>query len=36
MICLGDFNDLDSVVLDVNDNMPTSRVLQILKGARFV
>jgi hypothetical protein len=32
VICLGDFNDFDAEVLDVNDNRPTSRVLEILKG----
>lgn len=30
---LGDLNDFDAQILDVNDNRPTSRVLQILKGA---
>jgi exonuclease III len=32
VIMLGDFNDYDSEVLDVNNNKPTSRVLDILKG----
>lgn len=35
MICLGDFNDFDAQILDVNDNVPTSRVLEILKGTRL-
>jgi len=29
---IGDFNDYDAEVLDVNNNKPTSRVLDILKG----
>jgi exonuclease III len=29
---LGDFNDYDAEVLDMNNNKPTSRVLDILKG----
>lgn len=33
VIVLGDFNDFDAQVLDVNDNRPTSTVLEILKGA---
>ena len=32
VIMLGDFNDYDSEVLDVNDNKPISKVLDILKG----
>jgi exonuclease III len=32
VIMLGDFNDYDGTVLDVNNNKPTSRVLDILKG----
>jgi exonuclease III len=32
VIMLGDFNDYDAEVLDINDNKPTSRVLDILKG----
>jgi exonuclease III len=32
VIMLGDFNDYDSEILDVNNNKPTSRVLDILKG----
>jgi exonuclease III len=32
VIMLGDFNDYDAEVLDVNNNKPTSRVLDILKG----
>jgi exonuclease III len=32
VMVVGDFNDYDDVVLDVNDNKPTSRVLSILKG----
>ena len=32
VIMLGDFNDFDAEVLDVNNNKPTSRVLDILKG----
>jgi exonuclease III len=33
VIVLGDFNDFDGQVLDSNRNIPTSRVLDILKGA---
>jgi len=33
VIVLGDFNDFDGQVLDSNRNSPTSRVLDILKGA---
>ena len=29
---LGDFNDYDAEVLDMNSNKPTSRVLDIVKG----
>ena len=29
---IGDFNDYDAEVLDLNSNKPTSRVLDILKG----
>jgi exonuclease III len=32
IIMIGDFNDYDSEVLDVNNNKPISRVLDILKG----
>jgi hypothetical protein len=32
VIMIGDFNDYDGVVLDMNNNMPTSHVLEILKG----
>lgn len=32
VILLGDFNDFDGEVLDLNDNIPTSRVLEILKS----
>jgi hypothetical protein len=32
VIVLGDLNDYDGVVLDANNNKPTSQVLQILKG----
>ena len=32
VIMLGDFNDFDGEVLDVNSNKPTSQVLNILKG----
>jgi exonuclease III len=32
VIMLGDFNDYDGEVLDINNNKPTSRVLDILKG----
>jgi exonuclease III len=32
VIMLGDFNDYDAEVLDINNNKPTSRVLDILKG----
>jgi endonuclease/exonuclease/phosphatase family metal-dependent hydrolase len=32
VIFLGDLNDFDGIVLDVNSNKPTSQVLEILKG----
>jgi exonuclease III len=32
VIMMGDFNDFDGSVLDVNSNKPTSMVLDILKG----
>jgi exonuclease III len=32
VIILGDFNDYDGEVPDINGNKPTSRVLDILKG----
>jgi exonuclease III len=32
IIMIGDFNDYDAEVLDVNNNKPTSKVLDILKG----
>ena len=32
VIMLGDFNDYDAEVMDVNNHKPTSRVLDILKG----
>lgn len=32
VIMLGDFNDYDNEVLDINNNKPISRVLDILKG----
>lgn len=32
ILVLGDFNDFDGEVVDVNGNIPTSRVLRILKG----
>ena len=32
IIVLGDFNDYDAQVKDVNNNKPTSRVLDIIKG----
>lgn len=32
VIVLGDFNDYDGTVLDINDNKPISQVLEILKG----
>jgi endonuclease/exonuclease/phosphatase family metal-dependent hydrolase len=34
VIVLGDFNDFDGSVVDANGNLPTSRVLDILKGAK--
>jgi exonuclease III len=33
VILMGDFNDFDGKVLDVNSNKPTSQVLDILKGS---
>ena len=33
VIFIGDLNDFDGIVLDVNSNKPTSQVLSILKGA---
>lgn len=33
VVVLGDMNDFDGQVLDANRNVPTSRVLNILKGA---
>ena len=32
LIMLGDFNDYDGEILDINNNKPTSHVLEILKG----
>jgi exonuclease III len=32
VVMLGDFNDYDNEILDINNNKPTSRVLDILKG----
>lgn len=32
VIMLGDLNDYDAEILDLNNNKPTSRVLEILKG----
>jgi exonuclease III len=32
IIMLGDFNDYDAEIMDVNNHQPTSRVLDILKG----
>ena len=32
IIMIGDFNDYDGTVMDVNNNVPTSQVLEILKG----
>jgi exonuclease III len=34
IVMIGDFNDYDGVVLDINSNKPTSRVLDILKGTQ--
>ena len=34
IILLGDFNDYDSKILDVNKNKPNSQVLEILKGSK--
>ena len=36
IIMIGDFNDFDAEVLDVNENKPTSMVLDILKGYKGV
>jgi len=33
VIMIGDFNDYDAEVLDVNNNIPNSKVLDILKGS---
>jgi exonuclease III len=35
VIIMGDFNDFDGKVLDVNNNKPISQVLDILKGNTF-
>jgi len=32
IVVLGDFNDFDAEIADLNNNVPSSRVLQILKG----
>jgi len=32
IMVLGDFNDFDAEISDLNDNVPSSRVLRILKG----
>ena len=32
IIMMGDFNDLNDEILDLNSNIPTSKVLEILKG----
>ena len=32
IIMMGDFNDFDDEILDLNSNIPTSKVLEILKG----
>jgi exonuclease III len=34
IIMIGDFNDYDAEILDINSNKPTSQVLDILKGFR--
>lgn len=34
VIVMGDFNDFDGQVMDVSDNAPNSRVLQILSTVR--
>ena len=34
IIMLGDFNDYDLQVLDINENKPKSQVLEILKGLK--
>ena len=36
VIMLGDFNDYDTEILDLNDNKPISRVLDILKGKQGI
>lgn len=33
VILIGDLNDYDNIILDVNNNKPTSQVLNILKGS---
>lgn len=32
VIMIGDFNDYDNEIMDINNNIPTSKVLDILKG----
>lgn len=32
VVMMGDFNDFDEVILDMNSNIPNSKVLDILKG----
>jgi exonuclease III len=32
IVMIGDFNDYDGKILDINNNIPTSQVLEILKG----
>ena len=34
VIMIGDFNDYDAEIMDINNNKPTSQVLDILKGTR--
>jgi exonuclease III len=34
IIMIGDFNDFDAEIMDVNDSKPTSQVLDILKGLK--
>ena len=36
VIMIGDFNDYDAEIMDINNNKPTSQVLDILKGIRGV
>jgi exonuclease III len=36
VIMMGDFNDFDGKVLDINSNKPTSQVLDILKGPNLL